>query len=448
MKRGKPIYLLLVLCLFVGCGESVLSGADLGLNDLGFSQDGFSEDGDSGDGSSGGSSSGGAVDTCGDGVLDSASEDCEPALGVSQTCEHVGLENGTLSCSASCTFDTSQCIQPSTTVTITTVDGTFTHGNNVSIVGSGFGSKITARPHTYDAFDDGIVADRWHWEYGLRAFDNLFSDVTTTLRTPFSVKNARIRTDTEWNELGGGMSDTATFFATHDAPFTSARWFSSMWVKFSEGFFFEADSDGVWGNVKIFRNGGNDGSRANQYVSINQNFWGLAIEYSESGQQNLYAYDGPRPSDMDLSIWHHFQYEFQENSGNGVADGKMKFSIDGQVIVERSDVVTRTDEHPGLKHTFIPAGFQTVREAQADGEYMLFDEVYVDSSVARVAICDRESWETVETIGGHCELQIPTVWSNGSISFAVNQGSLPNGTAYLFVINDRGVTSLGKEINF
>lgn len=384
---------------------------------------------------------------CGNGVVDSH-EDCEPSMTVSQSCESVGLENGSLSCTQNCTFDTSQCTSTASSVTIDSVNESLTHGVNVSIVGTGFGSKASAEPHTYDAFDDGVVADRWFWEYGRTAFDDLFSDVTTTLRTPFSMKNARVRADLYWNELGGGMADTATFFATHGTPFTSARWFSSMWVKFSEGFFFEEDANGVWGNVKIFRNAGLNESRANQYVSINRNFWGLAIEYSESGQQNVYAYDGPRPSDMDLTVWHHFQYEFQENSGNEIADGQITFSVDGQVIVSRSDVVTRTDEHPGLKRTFIPAGFQTVREAQGDGEHMLFDEVYIDSSVARVAICNRPNWETIETIGGHCEIQIPFSWATNEITFKVNQGSFPSGEAYLFVINDAGIASAGKRIDF
>ncbi|MBT7169522.1 hypothetical protein HN908_00540, partial [Candidatus Woesearchaeota archaeon] len=316
------------------------------------------------------------------------------------------------------------------------------HGESFSISGSGLGVKDDVSPHTYDNFDDGIVVDRWHWEYGSSSYYNLFSDVTTELRTPYSIFNAKVMADTDWNESGGGMADSATFFSTHDHHFTSEKWYSSMWVKFSSNFVFDEDVNGVWGNVKIFRNLGS----ANQYVSIGGDRWGLAREYAETTVDRI---SSPTPSDMDLSRWHHLEYEFYENTGNGIADGKMKLFIDGKMILFRSNIITQTADHPGLKRTFIPAGFHSVRDPQADGEYLLFDEVYVDSSVARIMICDFKSWGTIETTGGHCELQLPhTIWDGSNIQFTANKGSFGDEQLYLFVIDSEGEVSNGVPVSF
>ncbi|MCD6288604.1 MAG: hypothetical protein J7M12_05765, partial [Candidatus Hydrogenedentes bacterium] len=38
----------------------------------------------------------------------------------------------------------------------------------------------------------------------------------------------------------------------------------------------------------------------------------------------------------------------------------------------------------------------------------------------------------------HREIQIPTAWSNDTITFTVNQGSFPYGTAYLYVVDSTG----------
>jgi len=46
----------------------------------------------------------------------------------------------------------------------------------------------------------------------------------------------------------------------------------------------------------------------------------------------------------------------------------------------------------------------------------------------------------------HREIQIPSVWNDTDITATLNQGSLPDGTAYIFVVDSDGVASAGAEV--
>jgi hypothetical protein len=62
------------------------------------------------------------------------------------------------------------------------------------------------------------------------------------------------------------------------------------------------------------------------------------------------------------------------------------------------------------------------------------DEFYMDSTPARVEMCDGPTLAT----SNRCELQIPTAWSDSSITVQLKQGYLPSGTAYVYVMNAAG----------
>jgi hypothetical protein len=69
-----------------------------------------------------------------------------------------------------------------------------------------------------------------------------------------------------------------------------------------------------------------------------------------------------------------------------------------------------------------------------DDAFRYYDDVYVDTTLSRVMLCDTATYPTVST--ATCEPQIPITWNNSSISARVNLGKLPSqGTAYLFVFD-------------
>lgn len=73
---------------------------------------------------------------------------------------------------------------------------------------------------------------------------------------------------------------------------------------------------------------------------------------------------------------------------------------------------------------------------------MFFDSIYIDNSFARVEIGDNPIYDNCT----HREIQPTEIWSDNQIQFTLNQGSFSDGQAYLFVIDENGNPSVGKEI--
>jgi hypothetical protein len=64
-----------------------------------------------------------------------------------------------------------------------------------------------------------------------------------------------------------------------------------------------------------------------------------------------------------------------------------------------------------------------------------YDEVYADSTLSRVMIADSPSWSSVSDIN----MQIPSSWSDTSITVEFNGGAYSDGvTAYLYVADSEG----------
>jgi hypothetical protein len=77
-----------------------------------------------------------------------------------------------------------------------------------------------------------------------------------------------------------------------------------------------------------------------------------------------------------------------------------------------------------------------------DDNYRYFADLYVDTTLARVELCDAATYSG-STV---CEPQIPSSWSTTSIGVTVNSGAIPDGTGYLYVITTDNVPSAGYSV--
>jgi Tol biopolymer transport system component len=72
-----------------------------------------------------------------------------------------------------------------------------------------------------------------------------------------------------------------------------------------------------------------------------------------------------------------------------------------------------------------------------------FSEAYIDNTQARVEIGNGPTWRE----SNHREIQIPSAWSNNSITITVNQGSFTSGQkVYLYVVDGNGNVSSGLPV--
>lgn len=78
--------------------------------------------------------------------------------------------------------------------------------------------------------------------------------------------------------------------------------------------------------------------------------------------------------------------------------------------------------------------FQNYNGNGMTGSSIWFDDIYVQTTPARVELCNASTWASRT----QCEIQVPTSWTNTVITFSGNRGSFQNGTAYLYVIEQTG----------
>ena len=135
--------------------------------------------------------------------------------------------------------------------------------------------------------------------------------------------------------------------------------------------------------------------------------------------------------------WYHYEIWYDE-SDPGVTNGDVHHFINSQLHgLDSSSVMTRT-----FNHSFnqIRIGHYWAKDGVPGypanlGADIYVDDVYIDTSWARVVIGDTSSWNT----NTHREIQITSAWSANSISIAMNQGTFASGQqAYLYVIDANG----------
>lgn len=81
--------------------------------------------------------------------------------------------------------------------------------------------------------------------------------------------------------------------------------------------------------------------------------------------------------------------------------------------------------------------------------FRYFDDIYADTVLSRVILTDNSNWNNSTIF----EPQIPSAWSNTSITCSANLGGLIDSVAYVFVFdsnNNRNTTgylvSIGGEV--
>lgn len=147
--------------------------------------------------------------------------------------------------------------------------------------------------------------------------------------------------------------------------------------------------------------------------------------------------------------WHRWEFQAQVSSAALTADGKMKMMISrdnfsGAISVE-ADVSNITTIPVGgeIWDSFWLGQWENDIGSEVNA---YFDDVYFDTTWQRVEIGDNATYASCT----HREIQIPTVWADGSITFTANTSGFTSAEQgaglYLFVVDSTGAASSGYRI--
>lgn len=360
----------------------------------------------------------------------------------------------------------------------------FTHGQDYEITGAGFGAKSPVEPLSFDDFEGGSIGTKlgsakigrgWSHQAIVSGDDCCWGSICQPCtfysgeRTHAGLKSAEVTVDTYgYNFFGWTSSDN----------------FKEIYIRYWRYFDpFYDDLHNICNHKQIYiYNSVNDspqwllgavqrvgdpwpiapqGSCINTFLSQYGDYRPLTLGYSEI------PYD-----ENDVKVWKRWELYMRNDSPASAHNGAEYLWLDGKLLtgtIRYSNNTQVTDrEHMNLLtddcstqniymqdvrigamvHNDDPCGD---RDAVSAPDITFLDDAYIDSTRARIEICDSATWSAKESNGAICEIQIPKeTWNDTTIKFTANKGSFTAGEQlYLYVINSEGsVNEDGIEVKF
>ena len=296
--------------------------------------------------------------------------------------------------------------------TVTSVAGRVSQGETVTIRGSGFLDKSPAAPLVWADFEQGIQP------------------------SPLGINKT-------WNEIGSMGWSTEGFNGTRGAKATDGV---GIWLLRADFDAWTRDGQKFY----VFRR-----QRMNFLITdTSQNWKSWRMWPASTGYPNIYA----APSNGRVYVeqvgaesgfwgnmnprttnWYAEELIGQASSAPGVKDGRLTVRFDGRQSTSGT-LMTRSASKPALMtKNYVVHGVQANpsrwNPAWQSSNRMWVDDVYADTTWARVMLGNASTYSSVTRM----EPQIPTTWSNGSISVVANTDLFPAGsTAYLYVVDKNG----------
>jgi len=304
------------------------------------------------------------------------------------------------------------------------VHGAVLDGQTIDIVGTGFGVKSPAAPLIWDDFEGGIAGQSVSgWP---ESHLNAYSDVDAYSG---SLSSANYFFD-------GAVQDLGLDYDTGDTEFTLA--FGSFKWRIDSSFGSLEPH-----NIKLARFNSNDPDRTHGAPNFNigndrgYTFFDGIVSHGYTNQDWLN--ERIEESDYFYNDWNSMTW-WAAISDPGVPNGRAGYSINSKRH-EETNLLTYNNDlgHDGYRQILF--GHYLSADGYPGWQYL--DDCYGDTTLARVELGDASTIEACS----FTEMQIPTEWSNGSITVEVNTGAfLPGDTAYLYVFDRDGNSSEGYPV--
>jgi hypothetical protein len=323
---------------------------------------------------------------------------------------------------------------------ITSISGTVSHGQTVTVNGSGFGVKSPVAPAV--------------WDNGLAYSLSNGACIPTPNGSPSCVGSNPYG----WNGTGG---KTTVYYKTSNPRGVWTPHYTNQWASSLDS---EVDMDGLvvpgvsttkqmyvtfW--TYLTSTAANGGNKYMRLLSGAANSWGDAgngtFIWAPDGHFEVFDFSSSSylvnnyntPTVSSFPSWNRME-AFADSSGSGPIISVALNNTASAKFTASPTASWYIDQLAGLGADFSA----TPNEPQQPT--MDWGEIYADNTQARVEICNASS----KTSSTHCEIQIPqTTWIDGQLQIQINQGSFANSsTAYLFVVDAAGNVSTGKQITF
>lgn len=306
---------------------------------------------------------------------------------------------------------------------ISGVSGSLTHGQSVTIQGSGFGTKSPATPLLWDDFSRGTTgqplstgtASPWTTQAEcVNNYSNSMSYGKSSLSAAQEMRaNAPCWTRTTRGVLG---NQEQIFLAYH--------------------YYAVPGSSGT--HTKMARVGSNDdvhNTPNSGYTAFSPDYWYIfGNSHGETAIVRVPAIAGQWVRDDTWSVLGH----------DNTADGTIGIWRDGKQQAYRTDVVTKNSDSSSSFYNQVFLPYYT----ESASRTVYVGDIYIDNTLSRVEVCTGSTWSN----RGSCEIQIPTAWNSDGINVTVkvNQGAFANSSSkYLYIVDSTGAAnSNGHAVTF
>jgi chitodextrinase len=304
------------------------------------------------------------------------------------------------------------------------VSGTLSKGNTVTISGSGFGVKATAKPIIWADFSTDInpssLGQKTTWDGN----DNLAR--TTSLPAGAGNSNGAVGT---WTSGKQSFS-----FMTSQPVWSKIYVYAKRYYDFDET-----------GNQKFFRLWNSGTTGPNDFIDIYGGAGNGARVYNEADTGNPNRYQG---ADYVKNTWLQEEFIWQYSGGSGKngdgsagnGSGIFDYTRNGvdQQHTENNNNGANTQAELRVLDNYTDSAY-----LPPNGSNVYMTNMYVDNTYSRVMLGNASTLAA----STHREIQIPQTWSDGSVSAVINQGTFNNGdTAYIFVVDANNNAGPGYQI--
>lgn len=306
----------------------------------------------------------------------------------------------------------------------------FGHGQAVLLTGTGFGAKARAAPFKWDDFETGAVGQKlsgWTYDWTPAPYP-IYSDVAPYQgnRTAYT---AIYSTDNYFYQTGLKGLNATEAYASYQFKWelVASDYLPNTFIKLLR---FNADPDFYT-------------SRPRSYTSLHFGPTMTAAGYSWD------QVTAPSPHDREVNgpripragEWNRMEVYYKYSEPAGEMNGALQTWTNLQLNEDLQNILTRADD--GVSNLKKIDNFLLPFMVDIPVEMRIYvDNVYVDSTRARVEIGNHPEWSQCT----RREIQIPTAWSDTSIGFELNRGGLSAGPAYIFVVDTNGRASAGFPI--